>query len=381
MYMTIINKEILNKTNEEMLKEKGLTKLVPNHFSWEEYGVYTYNKIKKHMKGLNKLKKEDFLEWFMERKHFQHQMEDGTFKYNPSFDFTLVYHAYIIQKKLYNDYDNWTIVAGKEGYGKSTLGINFCKWVTPDFDNSKVVISAQQFNEVFRQAKRGDSILLDEGGALLFSRDAMTSDSKFMIKSAMIARAKNVNLVVCIPNFYIIDSYIRDHRVDFLFQITKRGQYRGFLERGVRRLSREGRRWKETMTVRVPFTYWWDGEFSKEIVNTFNYEEYKANKDEYIKSFLYGKEISFAHNEPDADPFVPLGQLRRFFKMGMDASTISTKCRQGKLPAVKFGDRWFIKKSLLDHIKVNGWDETEIAKWKIPSAENPENKVIKQEGY
>src|SRR3989344_2981069 len=49
------------------------------------------------------------------------------------FDELLIYRAWKIHQRLRKDYDNFTVIAGYEGTGKTTLAIDLCSYISEDF--------------------------------------------------------------------------------------------------------------------------------------------------------------------------------------------------------------------------------------------------------
>ena len=295
--------------------------------SWEQIVEHTLNQIK--VLGAKPSEKE-FKKWMMSKEHLRLR----------AFDAALVYHAFKVYKKLHNDYDNWIVICGKEGSGKSTLAINLCLWISDkdSFKPENVIIDADQFNKQFREAKPTSSLLLDEGGALLFSRNAMSGDSKFVIQSAMVARAKCINMIVCIPNFFLLDTYIRNHRVDLLIHVTKRGVYKAFKEKSLAYISKDALKSKDVMSVRLKSGLWWDGKFRKNICEGFDYNIYLANKHKYIDEFLASK---------DAHPVGKVMIKAATLAKQLDISSLSLRhwIEDGKIRGKKMGQQWFVDRN------------------------------------
>ncbi len=68
----------------------------------------------------------------------------------------------------------------------------------------------------------------------------MTKTNTTLVQALMISRAKNYIIVLCIPNFFMLDKYIRDHRVNCLIHITKRGKYWFYDRNKAEQLSKKG---------------------------------------------------------------------------------------------------------------------------------------------
>ncbi len=77
---------------------------------------------------------------------------------------------------LNNNYDWVHAITGYEGLGKTTLGIQTCLEVDPDFDLSKVCFTPKQYLNAVEVSRKRKAILYDEAGTGLFSREAIGED-------------------------------------------------------------------------------------------------------------------------------------------------------------------------------------------------------------
>ena len=197
--------------------------------TWEELVERTISKIDRYKPaGFNK---KHFKKWMMKRKGRGYL-----------FDYLLIWKCYNISKSLADDYDHFMIIAGKEGTGKSTLAIQICSWIDLSFNPKRICFNIRQFLKELAERKPAQAIQIDEAGLDLFSREAMNYMNRLLIKTFMIIRQRRLFVCLCLPNFHILDSYVRDHRVNTLLQIKQRGYYMGFLETAIKTISKDGSR-------------------------------------------------------------------------------------------------------------------------------------------
>jgi len=126
------------------------------------------------------------------------------------------------------DQDRLWIIDGLEGSGKSTIAMQFCKYVDPTFCIDDVCMNSEDLDRGIRKAKPHTckAKLLDEGFLGLSSRGAMSKANKKLIQLLMQARQKNLFLVVAIPSIFMLDRYASLHRSKALIHVTeKRGKY------------------------------------------------------------------------------------------------------------------------------------------------------------
>lgn len=131
---------------------------------------------------------------------------------------------------LEKDYDWIHLIIGKEGTGKSTLGLQVCKYFDETFDESRIINDLEELKVTVRNSKPGQAIMIDEGALFFYASDAMTKDVKEIIKLFTAFRKYNLFFVICVPQYYDIVSRIRDKRVKSATVVYKRGVF-GFMSR------------------------------------------------------------------------------------------------------------------------------------------------------
>lgn len=261
-----------------------------------------------------------------------------------NFSFRMWRAAYNVYKKLNDDYDHFTVIVGREGKGKSTLGLKFCAAVSPTFSLKHICFSMEDFIQGLREAKPGDSFLLDEGALFLFSREAMSDTNRIMLKIFSIMRAKNLHVCICIPNFFTIDSYVRDHRVNSLFFVNDRGKLTVYVDKAIRIISKEGSRFKQVLGIRVPHGTFFYADFNSRfpVINDITGESYRRFKAENIDRFL-------AEAEKEANDLVKTKSLITVAEYGkmisMERRTIIKNIEKGILKGRRIGKKWFVDAS------------------------------------
>ena len=296
--------------------------------SWDEVVNHVADQIEARIRGFNR---NDFVKWYSTKEYV-----------GKPFDWYLIYTAYKIQKRLRNDYDNLVLITGLEGSGKSTLGINFSSLIDEKFNEDNVGIDEVKAFNLLRDSKKYSSVLLDEGGNLMFSREAMKTQNRDLMKLFMLMRARNLNIVVCIPNFYMVDSYIRQHRVNLLLHVKERGEYRLFTRDGIKDLNDWGNMKKGVMGVRIKAYKFHDGLFNKGIPKNFNYQNYLAMKDLYISSAFKGNKLQ---NDPiyEGARLVPLQKLTQ--ALGLKNKTMIWRLLKiGEIKGKKIAGKWFVSR-------------------------------------
>lgn len=116
-----------------------------------------------------------------------------------------------------NDIDWWTIDSGPEGSGKSTFAIQDAIFTSHhDFSRhwkERITYDPEEFLAQFESAPQGGTVILDEGGEAWFNRDFASLVNKNLAKAAMQVRDRNLNVIICCPNIWYLDTIaIMRHR-------------------------------------------------------------------------------------------------------------------------------------------------------------------------
>lgn len=124
--------------------------------------------------------------------------------------------------RLKNDYDYVLVVDGYEGSGKSMSAMSiayFYRYIVmgESLERHNVVFTPQEIALTFSRwiaiDQHYDVLVVDEGGAALFSRESMSSVTKKFIKIFKIARMMNWFVILVAQNITWLDIYIRKHRL------------------------------------------------------------------------------------------------------------------------------------------------------------------------
>jgi len=262
------------------------------------------------------------------------------------FDHMLYKRTFLIQKSLLDDYDHFTCITGLEGMGKSTLAIQYCSMVSPRFSLKHICYDMVDLIEAMRTAQPGDSLLLDEGGMFLFSREAMMDTNRQLVKLFMIARQRNVHICVCIPNFFTIDTYLREHRVKTLIDVFKRGHYRLYIKEAIKYVSVYGKKFKNASSVKVPAEYMHNGHFNKPIPlhNDISDSQYREFKAKHFEKFITQMKDTFSQIE-NSKKYVSVSQYIKKYPMKRD--TVLRNLKKGLIKGKQIGNKWYISPEML----------------------------------
>ena len=140
------------------------------------------------------------------------------------------------------DYDWWTMIIGEEGMGKSTFAIIYnyvySKIAGKDFNVKNITFTADEFLRRMIKAKKTEAVNLDEGSAL-FVRDNMRRENKETVKKITQIRYRNLFVNICVPDPYIVDSYVRANRIRTLIRIPSRGVFEFYSKSKIKLIKRD----------------------------------------------------------------------------------------------------------------------------------------------
>jgi len=138
----------------------------------------------------------------------------------------------IIKKMLVDhDMDYLLTIVGRERIGKSSLALEIATRFDPDFTVDQVVFDIPSLYEQVYKLNKGQVVIIDEGATAFFAREAMSTDVREGVKLLTVMGERNLLVILCVPSFFIIDKYIRQHRVAGLIKVTKRGRFKFYSKR------------------------------------------------------------------------------------------------------------------------------------------------------
>lgn len=312
-------------------------------YSWEELYEQTFSKIG------HKLQKKDipvFKTWFMKREGVGYR-----------FDYQLILRAFRIWQELHDGLDHFCVISGREGFGKSTLAIQLCSWVNPNFRLTNLCYGAKAFLDILgaKADKMVDSIdkgeefigeteslLLDEGTELL-SREALNVTNRTLTKSFFIQRALKFFVVICIPNFHMLDPVVRDHRCRTLIEVIGRGKYKAVTGDGIKTISKEGKITKEISRVSLRNGQFWHGYYNKEFPKDISHLEYEKQK-------FYGIKEALDTMKDDVVTKKLISVTKTCKEIGLKADTLIGFIKKGEVEGKQIGKRWYISRKAYDKL-------------------------------
>jgi hypothetical protein len=177
----------------------------------------------------------------------------------------------------------WAIV-GQEGKGKTNIGIWCAETYKPTVSINNFGLDIPGFITALYQSEKADPVVFDEAGDGLNSRDGMSFISKDIIKAYMVCRGKNLFTILVLPDFFMLDTYFRKHRVRALIHVTARGKYSFYDTEKIKIIIDKGEKTKNINVV-APLYKGWFSKYDGPLIKP--YLEKKAKKINDTLSSLY----------------------------------------------------------------------------------------------
>ena len=217
-----------------------------------------------------------FIKWFMSKERL------GWF-----FDDYMVVRLYLLwREKLTKNNDVVAIIVGREGSGKSTFATQMAAWMDDTMDNSHICLARKEILQAWHDSKPGQAFITDEGGFLLFSRNAMIPKNKTLIQAFMILRQFCLFNIICCPSYKSIDSQVRNERVHLLIDVRKRGAYQAYFGKALDKVNRDLIKVKKIGYIRVEMEHSWLGNFNQFMPSCIDVPAYLEKKKSHGKGFL-----------------------------------------------------------------------------------------------
>lgn len=131
----------------------------------------------------------------------------------------------ILNETAKRDKDNLIPIDGATGAGKSTLGLKMCIAGCPWFDMERdILYSRDELINWVTTARPGSWALADEAVNMLFKRDFAAKAQKFLLRILDMCRDRNLTILLCIPNFWALDSHVRQGRIRLRIYVAMTGR-------------------------------------------------------------------------------------------------------------------------------------------------------------
>lgn len=297
--------------------------------------VYTWEELAERVIRKTNIKQADqprFRKWWQERKHLGWMFDD-----------IMIKRCFNIWKDLENELDHFVVLSGREGIGKSTFSFQLASMINPNFTLKNIAYGVREYLKILERKSKAmkenqdqpkESIVLDEGTELL-SRESNNLSNRILTKTFFIQRALRFVVLVNCPNFFLLDTVIRNHRVKTLIDIHNKGKYKCITGKGIPIAAEKGMRTKQVGTVPIPDGYQWNGTFRKDFPCTID-------KDEYLKLKLDSIDKLLEELQSDAikQKFVATAKVAE--TLGVSQKAVTNMVKRDEIAGKKIGNKWYV---------------------------------------
>lgn len=135
----------------------------------------------------------------------------------------------MVRRGIEQKWDFVMVIDGREGSGKSSLGLHMKAMYDGFYNLDHVLFNASEMVTEMQVAPRGSCIIVDEAIISLYKREALKDFQTTLVKAFSIVRARNLFFILVLPNFQDLDPNIRTRANYRLYTHAKRG-VRGYLK-------------------------------------------------------------------------------------------------------------------------------------------------------
>lgn len=189
-----------------------------------------------------------------------------------------------MQFAVAHTWDQVSLLTGREGCGKSALGLHIGRGLDPDLSLENIAFTQEQFKNLVAEAKPGDVVIMDEAAEAMFAHEWMMRGQRELIKAFLTFRAKRLKTILILPHQMLLNKQLRERRVYWWLDVyAKALDERGYAQ--IRKAPLRENPWRTDI--------FWEGKFtlrfpSFEKVDKRFWEEYEKFKLEFLNKRLRG---------------------------------------------------------------------------------------------
>jgi len=133
-----------------------------------------------------------------------------------------------MKKHVRNDFDVNALITGKEGIGKSTVGILLGEEADDNFDYARnIIYRPEKIIQQIRGLNKYDAALVDEAIRILYARTFYNKAQIAVNKYLRICRKENKIIIWVIPHIMDLDSGVRNRRIEWWINVLDRNKETG----------------------------------------------------------------------------------------------------------------------------------------------------------
>jgi len=283
-----------------------------------------------------------FRQWMLTKEN------NGGYFFGDGRHWLYLYNVY--EKITFKDKDHVEAVCGEEGGGKSTLAIQQACTVDPTFCKARIFnerIELIRWLKSNQGTTKGKAIIIDEGNLLIFNREHLKTGNINIIKLFTLCRQCNLYIIICIPLFTTIDSYLKKHRLHGLTQILpKITKFVHYSQEGIKFINEILTKAVPYNKIRVPEHLWHNGHWNKFLptINDISMESYLGVKKKAWSDFLDDTEDRISTTAGD-ERFIHIQEAKKI--LNLHHQTYREHIEKGIIAGKRVGKYYFVDKNAL----------------------------------
>ena len=229
---------------------------------------------------------------------------------------------------LLHNTDAFWIVSGYERVGKSNLAQALAEIylkLKPDehpkrpkqeltLTKEHFIFTPEQFFSVPYEVPRGSPIIVDEGGTAMLANEAITAEGREVKKIVTVMGERNLFVIICAPQWDLLQPYIRARRGTTLLKVVARGHFLAYNKPAVQRIRKDAR---TAQLVYPPPTFMDSWQFRGGKL----WNEYETMKADHLK----------ARNAPDSSNELLMATTAAR-RLGISVNTLNKYSDDGTIP-------------------------------------------------
>jgi hypothetical protein len=203
----------------------------------------------------------------------------------------LPHFADYVEERRSRNLDTYIVCTGREGWGKSSLGLTAALELDPTLSPEDVIFTEQDYRRVYDPDAREQVYVFDEAGRLFFNRESMTRAQRLRIQEVMENRQMLNTYFLHLPQAKVLDKYMRGGRIELWFACKRQGVAM------IRKLNYNAYEEKAYYPIKVDEHFW---DPLEETYPSFAEEYYRLKDNKHTETFYSRQRESAKKRDEEA---------------------------------------------------------------------------------
>lgn len=136
----------------------------------------------------------------------------------------LPYLVEFVEEQRAKNQDIYIAVSGREGKGKSSLGLTAAIELKKDLSPGEIILDRDDYYRVYDPDAKDEVYVFDEANRLLFNREWNDRHQRGLVQEVMENRKNRNVYFLHTPQVKTLDKYMREGRIDLWFACKAQGE-------------------------------------------------------------------------------------------------------------------------------------------------------------